>query len=292
MTEALTTPKKSSWLLIVAAAAIFVASVVILPLTGHGLVSASADGGIGRQLWMLLLPPVAGIVLALAIPPRAPATTAVVGPRSTISRRSWLLVGLAVLFPLMVGIGSLGDSILYMALKVVLFIVVPLVAFRFMRDGVTQPQLLPRTRWQWLAPVPVIVAWAVLAYATPLAPAVPTLKDYPDPAFVAVVAFLTFLTASVGEEVFYRYFLQSHLEAWLGRWAAIAVSALLFALMHVPTHGSGAAWVIVATAVALQGVTGVFLGVLWARYRNLWANIAVHGMLNGVGVVLYFISLG
>ncbi len=236
---------------------------------------------------MLLVPVLAGTAVALVIPLRTPA---VAEPRSVA--RTWLLVGLAVLFPLLVGIGSLGDSILYLALKVLMFVVVPVVAFRFIRDDVRQPRIVPRTRWQWLAPVPAIAVWASLAYATPLAPAVPTLKDYPDPAYVAVAAVSTFLTASVGEEIFYRYFLQTHLEAVAGRSTGIAVAALLFALMHVPTHGSGPAWVIVATAVALQGVTGVFLGVLWSRYRNLWANIVVHAMLNGVGVVLYFVSLG
>jgi membrane protease YdiL (CAAX protease family) len=277
-------------------AAIFLLSLAILPLTGHGLVSGSADAGVGgQQLWMLVLPLVAGIALTLAIPPRSPDFATVTGPRPVLVRRMWLLVGLAVLFPLVIGIGGLGGSGWYLILKVVLFLLVPVVAFRFIRDRnqpARQPRWFPRTTLPWLAPIPVIAVWALLTFVGPFAAPVPTLQQYPDPGYVAIAAVLSLLTASIGEEVFYRYLLQSHVEAVFGRWIGIVVSALLFAMMHLPTHGGDeAGWIVVATAISIQGVGGVFLGLLWARYRNIWANFVVHAMINGLPVVLYFIAL-
>lgn len=281
---------------LVAGAAVLLLSLAILPLTGHGLVSGSSDAGIGGQpLWMLVLPLLAGTVLTLAIPPKSVDFATVTGPRRVLVHRMWLLVGLAVLFPLVIGVGGLGQSGWYLILKVGLFLLVPVVAFRFIRDKdqpAKQPRWFPRTALPWLAPIPVIAVWALLTFVGPLAGPIPTIQQYPDPVYVAVAAVLSLLTASIGEEIFYRYLLQSHVEAVFGRWIGILVSALLFAMMHVPTHGGGeAGWVVVAAAISIQGVGGVFLGLLWARYRNIWANFTVHAMINGLPIVLYFLSL-
>ncbi|WP_344315130.1 type II CAAX endopeptidase family protein [Fodinicola feengrottensis] len=277
-------------------AAVFLLSLIMLPLTGHANVTGSSDAGAPTQpLWMVVLPLAVGAVLALLIPPRPRESHQLTGPRSVVLRRMGLLVGLAVLFPLVIGVGGLGHSGWYLILKMALLLLVPAVAFRFLRDKnqpAKLPRWFPRSRLPWLAPIPVIAGWALLTYVGPLAAPVPTIQQYPDPVYVAIAAVLTFLTASVAEEIFYRYLLQTHIEAIFGQWAGIIVSALLFALMHVPTHGGGGApWVVVATAVSIQGVGGAFLGLLWARYCNIWASIAVHTMINGLPVVLYFFTL-
>lgn len=60
------------------------------------------------------------------------------------------------------------------------------------------------------------------------------------PALVLVAGqLLTFVTTSVTEEVFDRALLRTRLEALLGRWPAIVLTALLFAGMRLHRIGDG-----------------------------------------------------
>lgn len=299
--------------LVIAPIALYVGSILALTLTGNDLVAASSDEGAGRQrLWTLLLPTAFGFALAVLIPLRQRPVQPATGPRPALLRRTWLLIGLAVVFPIVVGLASWGDSIAYIGLKVVLFLVIPPIAFAVLRrrttkrsserssdrstngpaiEPVTLPSPFPRAAWQWWAPLPVVALWALVAYAGPLAPPVPTLAQFPDPLYVAVAAAITFVTASVGEEIFYRYWLQTHLEAVAGKWVGVLGSALIFAFMHIATHGAAGGWTTLATAIAIQGTHGLFLAYLWAKYRNLAVTIAVPATINGMPIILYFLSL-
>lgn len=112
--------------------------------------------------------------------------------------------------------------------------------------------------------------------------------DRPPGGLPGLAAAVTALTVGVDEEVFYRYWLQSRLEALAGRWTGILAAALLFALMHVVSHSAGLTPdLAVTTVVAVQGVTGPVLGCLWSRCRRLWACVLVHVALNGTLVVLH-----
>jgi uncharacterized protein len=104
------------------------------------------------------------------------------------------------------------------------------------------------------------------------------------------LAFL-FLMLETGlvEEFFFRVLLQSRLEALLKSVpAGILSSALLFGLVHAPglylrtahtneslgpNHSLLAA---IAYSIAYTSVAGIFLGVLWARTRNLFLIVTVH----------------
>jgi membrane protease YdiL (CAAX protease family) len=92
------------------------------------------------------------------------------------------------------------------------------------------------------------------------------------------------LTASVLEEVFYRAWLQTRLEVLYGRWPAIMVSSLLFALMHSSRIDAADPLLGLATIIAFQGVFGLMLGYLWARYRNFWVIVFIHVVTNLVYV--------
>ncbi|PNI07159.1 hypothetical protein CXX84_17505 [Arthrobacter sp. AFG7.2] len=89
--------------------------------------------------------------------------------------------------------------------------------------------------------------------------------------------------AGVGEEIFYRYWLQTRAEASLGRWGGIVLATLLFALMHVGSRTSLGLGVEVAAAIVVQGSFGLLLAYLWARYRNIWLAIITHVFANGYG---------
>ena len=107
-----------------------------------------------------------------------------------------------------------------------------------------------------------------------------------DPTFLIIAATATALTASVGEELFFRRWLQTRLEAGLGVWAGIGVTSVLFGLMHLGSHGTGQIWLDVAQVIAVQGTFGWFVGVMWWRYRNLTMVILVHLLSNGWGVLV------
>jgi membrane protease YdiL (CAAX protease family) len=104
------------------------------------------------------------------------------------------------------------------------------------------------------------------------------------------LAFL-WLALEVGlvEEFFFRVLLQSRLAAWTkSETAGIVLMALLFGLAHAPglylrtgqtQEGLGAhpsLLAAVAYSVVYTSVAGLFLGVLWARTRNLILLVAVH----------------
>ncbi|WP_245193083.1 CPBP family intramembrane glutamic endopeptidase [Amycolatopsis alba] len=76
------------------------------------------------------------------------------------------------------------------------------------------------------------------------------------------------------------------LEALFGRWPGILLSSLLFAWLHLPTHGQGTLPLTLGAIVAFQGFFGLFTGYLWSRYRNLWAPIAAHTAMNTLPLLL------
>jgi membrane protease YdiL (CAAX protease family) len=61
--------------------------------------------------------------------------------------------------------------------------------------------------------------------------------------------------------------------------------------MHVASHGAGSLGESAAQVIALQGTTGIALGVIWMRTRRLGASAPAHVLLNGFGVLLHLLSL-
>lgn len=105
-----------------------------------------------------------------------------------------------------------------------------------------------------------------------------------------VAAVATAFTAGVGEEPFYRRWLPSRLEAGLGAWTGIIVTVLAFALMHLGSHDTSDLPIDIARVIVVQGSFGLFLGIMWWRYRNLAAIIGVHIIANGWAVAAALIG--
>lgn len=244
-------------------------------------------------LWVLLVPVAAAIALTRLVPPKLEATDPLAGlDPGRVRRELWLLLAAAVGFPLMVvalTAAGIERDYIYVPAKVLLFLVVPLVVFRLLRSGGERARAIrgPADRIRWLAPIPAVAVWIYLAEFAPFAPPPVGTDDLPDAVTLAVVSLVTLLTASVLEEVFFRGWLQTRVETLLGRWPAIAVSSVLFAAMHIPSHvHAGTVGIGLATIVAAQGTFGLMQGYLWSRYRNLWAPIAIHIVVNLVYVDL------
>ena len=298
-------------LLTAAGLALPLLAVIALLLAGRTSLAVSADEeAAGIPLAAVVVPLAVGLLLTRLVPWRlpamlpaalVPASTAVPVPAGTagteppeptganLRRQVVALVAIALVFPIVSTVRSApGGDLLYPALKLLFLLGGGWLILRLW--PVPSPArrhraLLPR-RWYWLGPVPAILAWAWLGYFSPLA-GDPDVSGYAaiDPAYLAGAAVFTFLTASVTEEIFYRALLQTRLEALLGRWPAIATSALLFAAMHVHRYGDGPAWEITAVILASSGGLGLLTGYLWSRHRNVWALIVLHGAANSLGLL-------
>ena len=85
------------------------------------------------------------------------------------------------------------------------------------------------------------------------------------------------IIAGVGEELLFRGILLRLLEAWLGSWWALAVTAVLFGAVHL---GNTDATAFGAVAIALEG--GILLGACYLVTRRLWFAIGLHAAWNFV----------
>lgn len=79
------------------------------------------------------------------------------------------------------------------------------------------------------------------------------------------------LSSAVLEEILFRGIVFRIIEEKLGSYLALALSALIFGLMHLLNPNSSL-WV----AIGLSIQAGLLLGVLYMYSRNLWLPIGVH----------------
>jgi membrane protease YdiL (CAAX protease family) len=76
------------------------------------------------------------------------------------------------------------------------------------------------------------------------------------------------------EEIVFRGFLMRLIEKWLGTWAGLGISSLLFGLAHLGNSFVG------PVAVAAIVEAGLMLAAIYLLTRRLWAAVAVHGAWN------------
>ncbi|TQO19894.1 membrane protease YdiL (CAAX protease family) [Rhodoglobus vestalii] len=264
------------WIVIAGAMLWAISLVIVVVVSPQGAVVSSDPGAKSIAHWIRLLPSAVGIALVLLLPRPAPPRPATVGERRPFTITTFALVSLAVVFPLAAANIPLEGE-LYVLGKLVLFMVIPGVLLLLARRSVKIQWNRQPSRW-W-APAIVVVVWTVLSQIAPWNPRFEIAGL--DPNFVMVAAVATALTAGVGEELFYRRWLQTRLEAGLGAWPGIVAASLAFALMHLASRGTGDIVFDVARVIVAQGSFGLFLGVMWWRYRNLTAIIIIHIFTNG-----------
>ncbi|SDM19647.1 CAAX protease self-immunity [Allokutzneria albata] len=260
------TPRAGKGLL-VGGVAVYVAALLGLVLTGNTALRYTADHGGTRPLWLMWTPVVAGLVAAVLLAPRKPAADPFTGtePRR-IALQAWTLAGLAAAFAVGYYLSPRGD-LWFLGLKLALLLLTPLAVVRVSWREWSTVDLQGR----WLRPIAVVAVYIGLtSVLTPW-------SGQPAP---LVVLLTVFLVNSALEEVFYRFWLQTRLESLYGRWPAIVVSALLWAVWHAAIQGGNGVALDLASVVANQGVTGLFLGYLWSRHRNPWVLILAHGLVN------------
>ncbi|MBE1491570.1 CPBP family intramembrane glutamic endopeptidase [Plantactinospora soyae] len=272
--------------------ALFLVSPFVLLGLGGPDVQTSADAEASpKPLLAIVVATLVGLALTRLVPPQLPAIApADAAHRPALTRQVVGLVGIALLLPTVVLVADPG--VWYGLVKLVLFFGGAWLLLRRWptdwRGGVDHRRAVP-VRWRWLGPLPALLGWAYLLYYSPFA-GTEDLSGYRefDRVFLLAAMLLTFLTASLAEEVFYRMLLQTRLEALLGRWPAIVATALLFTAMHVHRIGDGPLAEMIAIMVVWNGGFGLLAGYLWARHRNIWSIFALHTAVNSLPLLPLF----
>ncbi len=215
----------AAWGILFGGLAVFVAVPALLLATGYDTIKPSADSAAELSLAGALIPALAGILLIRGIPLHAPRLLPRVPDRRALSRQATALALIAFLWPLALFLVSeMGQHALvrdiWALAKPLVFLVLPLVLLRTLRPREEPDPFrltwLPRQAWQWLAPIPAVLVFGWLYILGPFSPPLPSADDYPDPVYLAVGATLTFFTANVLEEVFFRGMLQTRSKRFSG----------------------------------------------------------------------------
>jgi len=234
---------------------------------------------------LLLVPALLAIALTALLPRGHGAAEVSVQRRPAVHVEVALLLGLLCAYPLLVPLMPTPED--YVLAKAVMFMLLPaLVLALSARRGASVTVGRPAVS-VWVIALPALVL-GVLSTVGPFSAGQPS--SWPPLATLLIGATATAVTAGVGEELIYRRFLQTRLEALLGAWTGLLLAALLFGLMHVTSHGGGAWWENAAKVIALQGTTGIALGMMWRRWRRLWVCVLAHVLLNGFGVLLHLLG--
>lgn len=96
-----------------------------------------------------------------------------------------------------------------------------------------------------------------------------------------VFAVVAVVLVPIAEELLFRGYLYGRLRALVGRWGAVLLSTVVFAVAHGWSVRTGA-WVLVAQTAVLGGVLG------WVRLRSerLLPSIVAHIVNNAVAILL------
>ena len=187
---------------------------------------------------------------------------------------------------------------LTLAKKVIVFVAIPFVIFRFLfgcrtRDFGIQVAGL-RAFGRNHLPVILLVGGALIAFQYFLGGAAAPLRQGKFTSYQLLLGLplcFLWLTIEVGlvEEFFFRAVVQSRLAAWFkSEVSGIVLMSLIFGLAHAPgfifrqagdVEGLGAnssALDALAYSIVVLAVSGILFGVIWSRTKNLFALMILH----------------
>ena len=136
-----------------------------------------------------------------------------------------------------------------------------------------------------LRPMDVVIGLREMVIYTPLALALGLSLGFlhlhlgwPGLAALGEAWIFTFFFIAVPEELFFRGWMQNLLERWMGRWAALGATAILFGLAHFNTRAAFFNW----RYVLLAAIAGVFYGRAWRAERRVGASAVTHATVDSI----------
>lgn len=97
--------------------------------------------------------------------------------------------------------------------------------------------------------------------------------------FPILIAFISAAIISpIYEEIFYRGFLYRWLRTRIGFISAVLISSIIFTVVHIPTYN----------AMPVNFFSGIIFALAYERTNSIWPAIIIHGLTNGIMVVLTF----
>lgn len=185
-------------------------------------------------------------------------------------------------------------SVVILGAKLAAFVLIPLVVFRKLWGYRMGDFLFPSPQgWQRLSAA-LWMGLIMILFQLVFGRGLSEIRNSGLPLWALIVgipAAYAWLLIEVGlvEEFFFRTLLQSRLSAWLGsEVGGVVLMSLLFGLAHAPglyyrsgktleAVGPHPSWLMaVGYSIVITSVAGFFLGVLWAKTRNLLLVMAVH----------------
>ncbi|HEY1066022.1 MAG TPA: CPBP family intramembrane glutamic endopeptidase [Pirellulales bacterium] len=138
-----------------------------------------------------------------------------------------------------------------------------------------------------MAPMLVLFVVFLLFPVGPLKRIQKTFDEVLLPAFSQLTPFDALwisLLAGLGEEAFFRGFLQSWLEPMFGPWPALVVAAIMFGLMHLITP----------TYAVIAALIGGYLGWVYMATNSLVPPLVAHGLYDffALSYLLWFHDSG
>lgn len=129
-----------------------------------------------------------------------------------------------------------------------------------------------------------VVGFAITVFAERFGTQVPIPQEgirelLANPATVALALVAVVVLTPIAEELFFRGVLFQGLWRRLGRWPAIGLAGLLFALAH-----PGDTALVYLYHVVILFPVGMYMCWVLARYRHLAVTMAMHGVYNLVAV--------
>ncbi|HRJ06586.1 MAG TPA: type II CAAX endopeptidase family protein [Candidatus Saccharibacteria bacterium] len=106
-----------------------------------------------------------------------------------------------------------------------------------------------------------------------------------------IVAFVTLvILAPIAEELLFRGYFLGKMSGYVNKWAAIIVTAVIFALMHVPGFTSDGGFQLQWGAAADTLALGLVLGGLRVFTGSIWAGVLLHMLKNAIAYYVLFIA--
>lgn len=96
---------------------------------------------------------------------------------------------------------------------------------------------------------------------------------------IGVIVFLLLFWIGPAEEIFWRGFIQQRCMKHFGQWQGLALAAFIYAIVHI--------WSFNLTLFLAAGVCGLWWGLQFLMFRNLWPVMISHALWD----VLIFVVL-